>query len=240
MFHVEHSAMMQLPEYRKCLGSIGLDDAGFNRLEMLVRLLEEWNRKVNLVSRADILNVRTAHILHSLSPLMHFPLRTTSDVLDIGTGGGFPGLPLAIARPGVRFLLVDGTGKKVKAVEDMACRLGLGNVRVLHARAEDLARDPACKDRFDLVLARAVASLGDLIRWSVPLVRHARPAAGTDEPVPGADPGLPALVAYKGGDIQQEVISAQTKYPAYSFRIIDLHFPPAADLRGKLLAVVRL
>ena len=219
---------------------MGLDDAGFNRLEGLVQLLGEWNRKVNLVSRADIPNVRSAHVLHSLSPLMHFPLRTPSEVMDVGTGGGFPGLPLAIARPGIRFLLVDGTGKKVRAVEDMACRLGLGNVRVLHARVEDLARDPACTDRFDLVLARAVAPLGDLIRWSVPLVRRTHPAAGTRGSAPGADPELPSLMAYKGGDIQQELMSAQTKYPAYSFRIIDLHFPPAADLHGKKLAVVRL
>jgi 16S rRNA (guanine527-N7)-methyltransferase len=230
---VEHEAAKAELDGLRFLQPLALPQEAVEQMKMLARFIAEWNEKVNLISRADIANIWTAHILHSLSPLFHYPLKSVREVLDLGTGGGFPGLPLAIARPEARFLLVDATGKKVKAVEDVAGRLGLHNVRTLHSRAEDLSRRPDCVHRFDLVTARAVAPLPDLIHWSMPLVRR-RPPQGE------GDPTLPALLAYKGGDIKQELVTSQTKYTSTKIRAVDLVFPPSAGLVGKRLVVVSL
>lgn len=230
---MEHEAAISEIEGLKFLQPLALPPEAVEQMRMLARFIAEWNEKVNLISRADVANIWTAHILHSLSPLFLFPLKTIREVLDIGTGGGFPGLPLAIARPEARFLLVDATGKKVRAVEDVAGRIGLNNVRTLHSRAEDLPRRADCVRRFDLVTARAVAPLPDLIGWSTPLVRR-RPPQGVEEPAP------PLLLGYKGGDIEQEISLAQTKYSSTKIRAMDLIFPPSAGLVGKRLVVVSL
>jgi 16S rRNA (guanine527-N7)-methyltransferase len=220
-------------EGSKYLESLELPEEALVRLRLLAGLVTEWNGKVNLISRADVANIWTAHILHSLSPLFHYSMSSALNVLDLGTGGGFPGLPLAIARPDSVFTLVDATGKKVKAVEDMAGRLGLHNVRTLHARAEDLARNTAFANRFDVVTARAVAPLPDLIGWSRPLVRRPGPAGEGDPPVP-------VLLAYKGGDIEQEIAASIVKNNSTKIRVIDLVFPPPTGLVGKRLVVVSL
>lgn len=233
---MEHRETLGELEVLKALAPIGLDPPAVERLRRLVELVLEWNAKVNLISRAGTESVWPAHVLHSLSPLFHMPLKSPGEILDLGTGGGFPGLPLAIARPEIRFTLVDATGKKVRAVEDMASRLGLVNVRVVHARAEDLHRNPEYRTRFDLVTARAVAPLADLVRWSLPLVRPqaARPAGE------GGDPPLPALLAYKGGDITQEISALQVKFIISPPVVRALVFPPGAGLEEKKLVVVRL
>lgn len=132
----------------------------FQRLEVLVKQVEDWNNKINLISRKDTENIWMHHILHSLSIGRHVSFGVGSRVMDLGTGGGFPGLPLACMFPEVQFVLLDSIGKKVKVVEDLIDTLGLCNAQAYHMRAEDWN-----EGAFDFVVSRAVASLDQLWKW---------------------------------------------------------------------------
>ncbi|MGB0883390.1 MAG: 16S rRNA (guanine(527)-N(7))-methyltransferase RsmG [Flavobacteriales bacterium] len=129
------------------------------QFELLLELFPEWNSKINMVSRKDIDQMEIHHVLHamSISKLIHF--KADTDVLDLGTGGGFPGLPLAILFPETRFHLVDSIGKKIKVVNELQTALGLKNVLAQHKRAEELNKT------FDFVISRAVADLSKLKPW---------------------------------------------------------------------------
>ena len=152
-------------------------------------LYTEWNEKINVISRKDIDSLYERHVLHSLAIAAAANFTDGCQIIDIGTGGGFPGIPLAIFFPNVDFLLVDSIGKKLKVVEDIAKQIGLKNVSVKHTRAEDI------KDRkFDFAVSRAVAPLADLWRWAKPLLRtgHQSEEYGN------------GLICLKGGDLGQE------------------------------------
>lgn len=132
-------------------------------LESLAPLYREWNSRINVISRKDIDNVFEHHVMHSLAIARYLSLNGLSldgkKVLDLGTGGGFPGIPLAIAYPGASFVLCDSVGKKTIVASAVADALGLSNVRVVNARAESL------QENFDFVVSRAVAQLSDLLPW---------------------------------------------------------------------------
>ncbi|MGA9115385.1 MAG: 16S rRNA (guanine(527)-N(7))-methyltransferase RsmG [Bacteroidota bacterium] len=162
------------------------------------------NEKVNLVSRSTARNIWSNHIIHSLSILFVLDIPPMLSVLDLGTGGGLPGIPLAIVRPDIRVTLLDSIGKKVRAVERMLEEVGIGNARVVHGRAEDPAIQKALGGEFDLVVARAVAPLKDLIRWSHPLVRRERGASFRAGRITLA---APCLAAMKGGDLEAELVA---------------------------------
>jgi 16S rRNA (guanine527-N7)-methyltransferase len=125
----------------------------------LQELYEHWNAQINVISRKNMETLYTNHVLHSLAiaKVIHFKKGTT--VLDIGTGGGFPGIPLAILFPEVDFLLVDSIGKKIKVVNEVSAAIGLANVRTLHERAENI------KETFDFVVSRAVTNMTDFKKW---------------------------------------------------------------------------
>jgi 16S rRNA (guanine527-N7)-methyltransferase len=137
------------------------------QLAQLEDLYHVWNEKINVVSRKDINSLYEKHVLHSLSIAAQYSFADGIQVIDIGTGGGFPGIPLAIFFPEVEFHLVDSIAKKIKVVEAVAEEIGLKNVTTAHTRAEDIKGR-----KFDFAVSRAVAPLKDLWRWSKPLLRN--------------------------------------------------------------------
>lgn len=167
-----------------------LADEQYEQFASLPGLYETWNARINVVSRQDVENLTERHVLHSLAIARVLPFLPGAQVLDLGTGGGFPGIPLAILYPEVRFTLVDGTGKKIRVVQEVADALALKNVTALHARVEGLKMNGA----FDFVVSRAVTSLEQLLAWSQRLLgrkhRHAYPNG---------------ILALKGGDLRPEI-----------------------------------
>lgn len=125
----------------------------------LLPLYEEWNAKINVISRKDMENFYEHHVLHSLAIAKVVRFRPMAEILDVGTGGGFPGIPLAIMFPESRFMLVDSIGKKIKVVSDIAGKLGLQNVRAQQCRAEQLGGE------YDFVVSRAVTTLQEFVPW---------------------------------------------------------------------------
>jgi 16S rRNA (guanine527-N7)-methyltransferase len=132
-----------------------------NKFIALGPLYEEWNSKINVISRKDIENLYQNHILHSLAIAKFIKFKAGSKILDLGTGGGFPGIPLAIMFPDVQFLLVDSIGKKLTVVDEVAKATGLINIQIHHGRVEEIK-----KQQFDFVVTRAVATLDKLIAWT--------------------------------------------------------------------------
>lgn len=163
------------------------------QIDALGGLYREWNTKINIVSRQDINGIYERHILHSMSIGKVFSFGEQSRVLDLGTGGGFPGIPLAILFPETHFHLIDGISKKIKVVDSVAQAIGLRNVTTEQRRAEEMKNQ--C---FEVVLSRAVASLTELIKWSAPLLR---PPVGTRVDSIEAR----GLICLKGGDLRQEI-----------------------------------
>lgn len=152
-------------------------------------LYTDWNEKINVISRKDIDSLYERHVLHSLAIAAAANFNNGSEIVDIGTGGGFPGIPLAIYFPEVEFLLADSIGKKLKVVQSVADAIGLKNVSVRHTRAEEI------KDRkFDFAVSRAVAPLGELWKWARPLLRTGH---NSEEYGNG-------LICLKGGDLAEE------------------------------------
>ncbi len=179
------------------------------QLTSLNTLYREWNEKINVISRKDIDSLYEKHVLHSLAIAAAFTLNPGMDVIDIGTGGGFPGIPLAIFFPDTRFHLVDSIGKKLKVVDAISEAIGLTNVSTRHIRAEEI------KDRkFDLAVSRAVAPLKDLWTWSRPLLRKPdrRPSQrGASSPAESAPNTPSGLICLKGGDLTEEIAASNTR-----------------------------
>ena len=157
----------------------------------LQSLYAEWNKKINVISRKDLDNFYEHHVLHSLSIATQFTFPDGYEIMDLGTGGGFPGIPLAIFFPKVHFNLVDSINKKLKVVEAVVAGTGLKNVIVQHSRAEDIQNK-----KFDMVLSRAVAPLKDLWFWSKPLLKK--------KPI-DQHKKLTGLICLKGGDLSKEI-----------------------------------
>ncbi len=125
----------------------------------LLPLYEEWNAQINVISRKDMEHFYEHHVLHSLAIAKAMPFAPMSEVLDVGTGGGFPGVPLAILFPDARFTLIDSIGKKIKVVSDVISRLDLSNTKAMQIRAEELDGE------YDFVVSRAVTTLGEFVPW---------------------------------------------------------------------------
>ncbi len=159
------------------------------QFEALDAVYREWNEKINVISRKDIDNFYTNHVLHSLSIAATIQFKDGVQIVDIGTGGGFPGVPLAVFFPNVQFHLVDSIGKKLKVVEAAVDALGLKNVTTQHTRAEDIKNR-----KFDFAVSRAVAPLKELWSWTQPLINKGREHDLSN-----------GLICLKGGDLTQEI-----------------------------------
>jgi 16S rRNA methyltransferase gidB len=167
-------------------------------------LYRDWNAKINVISRKDIDALYEHHVLHSLGIAQMIRFKPGTKILDFGTGGGFPGIPLAILFPECEFLLVDSIGKRVRGAGAVAESLGLKNVRVLHGRGEEI------KEQFDFVVSRAVMQLQELVGFTKQLVH------GTQRN------GMPnGLICLKGGELQAElrpfkrIVEVQELYPTF-------------------------
>lgn len=160
-----------------------LTDVQKEQFERLPELYHEWNEKINVISRKDMDDFVERHVLHSLAVAKYQPFKKGWYVVDLGTGGGFPGIPLAILYPEVQFVLIDSIGKKIKVVEAVKEDLGLQNVRVVWGRVEQL------DVKANLIVTRAVAPLEQLVKWTTKILK----------------PQSKGIIALKGGDLSEEL-----------------------------------
>ena len=167
-----------------------LTELQVEQFTQLEALYNDWNAKINVISRKDIQNLYEHHVLHSLGIAKVVGFKDGTTIMDLGTGGGFPGIPLAILFPNVQFHLVDSIGKKVKVAQEVAQAIGLKNVKVSHARAEEI------KDKYDFVVTRAVMPMADLMKVARKNIKHEQHNA-----VPNG------IIALKGGELNSEIAS---------------------------------
>ena len=171
-----------------------LTDRQLSQLQMLEGLYRDWNAKINVISRRDIDNLYLHHVLHSMAIGKMLTFRQGMNILDLGTGGGFPGIPLAILFPEARFRLIDGTGKKIMVAQEVITAIGLDTCEAIHLRGEDE------HGRYQYVVSRAVMPLPDLVK----MVRK-----NIAKEQMGALPN--GILVLKGGDVSQEVLPWRRK-----------------------------
>ena len=172
------------------------------QFERLLPLYKEWNEKINVISRKDIDYLYERHVLHSLGIAKVISFADRASVIDVGTGGGFPGIPLAIFFPKVKFHLVDSIGKKIKVVNEIASSIGLKNLTAEHGRVE------AIKQKFDFAVSRAVAPLSEMMQWLRPLVRK------------GDKSSLPnGFLFLKGGELTDEIAASKEKVKVFELKV---------------------
>ena len=159
----------------------------------------DWNSKINVISRKDIDALYGKHVLHSLSIAAVTSFAAGTTIIDMGTGGGFPGIPLAIFFPDVQFHLADSIAKKLTVVKEVAAAIGLTNITTQHIRVEEIKNR-----KFDFAVSRAVAPLKDLWKWSKPLLKKG-----------GTQPLANGLISLKGGDLAQEIQESGTRPHVY-------------------------
>lgn len=170
-----------------------LTEKQIKQFEQLKDLYEHWNEQINVISRKDMENFYEHHVLHSLGIAKVINFKKGSSILDVGTGGGFPGIPLAIMFPESNFHLIDARNKKIKVVNDVIDQLGLDNARAEHVRAESL------KNKYDFIVSRAVTRMDRFYDWVKKLIKSKH------------QNGLPNGILYlKGGDLSEEMKPIQT------------------------------
>lgn len=199
-----------------------LDESKVEQLLQLQDLYVDWNQKINVVSRKDMDSFMLHHVLHSLAITKYIRFQPGSRVLDLGTGGGFPGIPLSIFFPDVQFHLVDSIGKKIKVVEGVKDSLGLSNVTAQHARVEEV------KGQFDFVVSRAVAPLSELLMWT-----KGKYSGEQRNALPNG------LICLKGGDLKEEITQVKSQYIVEEYKISNDFSDPFFETKKVVYAVKR-
>lgn len=175
-----------------------LTSSQLEKFRQLEALYNEWNSRINVISRKDMEHFYERHVLHSLGIAKVIKFLPGAQVIDVGTGGGFPGIPLAILFPETKFLLVDSIGKKIKVVQEVAQIAGISNVVAIQARAEDV------KGKFDFVVSRAVTTLPDFIKWvENKIKKESRNILNN------------GILYLKGGDLVEELAPVRNKCMVY-------------------------
>jgi len=201
-------------------------DQQIDKLRFFVEIFLLWNKNINLISRNDEVNIWNKHVLASLSILFIRNFVRPATILDLGTGGGFPGIPLAICLPDCKFILMDSIHKKIVAVDDMISKLDLKNVETIVGRAETEGKKDTLRRQFDYVIARAVGPAKDIVCWGSPFLKlpdndiskEQFDRSGKKTIVPGS------LVLMKGGVLDEEMKAVQIKYHPKSIEVIPLAF----------------
>ena len=169
------------------------------KFRQIENLYIEWNRRINVISRKDMEHFYERHVLHSLGIAKVMQFQSGAEVMDVGTGGGFPGIPLAILFPETQFLLVDSIGKKIKVVQEVAESAGITNVKAIQARAEEV------KKKFDFVVSRAVTTMPDFIGWvETKIKKESRHALKN------------GILYLKGGDLTDELTLLKNQHQVFN------------------------
>ena len=191
--------------YTESIRSASMLRLGFERIgievtdEMIGKLIAyrdeilEYNKSINLTAIRDPKSFLAVHYLDSAEAVTLKEFKEAETIIDVGTGGGFPGVPLAVLAPDKKFVLMDSLGKRIKVISGIAEKLGISNIEFVHSRAEDLGRDKKHREKYDMAVSRAVASLPVLAEYCLPFVR-----------IGGA------FIAYKSADAEQEADEART------------------------------
>lgn len=206
--------------------SLNPDEYQLERLAHFANLVAQKNTKLNLISRRDVQKIVENHIFIS-SLIAEFLPSKVSKFLDIGTGGGFPGIPLAITRPAMRGILVDSTSKKIEAVQEFITNLKLNNIVAENSRVESEEFKQKYADSFDLIVSRATVPLVILFRYSLPLIKEKA-----------------YIAAIKGGDIMDEFKTTELKYKAHIKKstVFELSYKPTnvRNEKGKKLILIEI
>ncbi len=176
-----------------------LDENQKRQIKLLQELYSEWNNKINVISRKDIDSIYIHHVLHSLALAKFIDFKEINHVLDVGTGGGFPGIPLAILFPNTQFHLIDSIGKKITVVNEVSKALGLTNVVAEQIRAENI------KNKYNLVVCRAVTRLKDFYQWMIISKINKTP-----------------LACLKGGDLHEEMSEFKSYFPNKTIKLFNI------------------
>jgi 16S rRNA (guanine527-N7)-methyltransferase len=183
------------------------------------RLLLDWNKKINLVSRNTV-SIEN-HILNSIFFLTKFSFKDDSKLVDVGTGGGFPGIPLKILFPSLNITLLDSIGKKIKVLENIISKLELEKINALGGRGEDISKQKEFKNNFEYAVSKSVSSLSDLWKWSKDFLK---------------ENGM--MINIKGGDISKETNSLKKMYNNIKIDIINFQFSDIYGITDKKIVVI--
>lgn len=185
---------------------ISISDIQLEQFYDYYKLLIEWNEKINLTAITEFEDVIIKHFLDSISLMKYFSFNSDDRILDIGTGAGFPGIPLKIMYPDNEFTLLDSLNKRINFLNEVINQIGLHNINTIHGRGEDIAKDFNYRESYDFVVSRAVANLSSLSEISIPFLK-----------IGGK------FVAYKAEKAQEEILLANHVFPILGAKYIDTH-----------------
>lgn len=211
----------------KGVSSLGLDlsDDKLDKFDKYKELLKEWNTKINITAITDDDEIDIKHFLDSLTPFLTDIFHGKKKVIDIGTGGGFPGLPLKIANPDLDLTLMDSLNKRIIFLKEVISQLGLDGIEAIHGRAEELSIKPSYREQYDVAVSRAVASLDTLSEYCIPFVK------------PGG-----YFVSMKGPEIDEELALSKNAIKILGGKLVDKKLVqiPGSDIVHSLIIIEKI